>query len=749
MSATPKKPGNGLPPRRPSTNPTPTASTPPISRSPSRMAPAASTATGTATPVTRTRSVRKAATRKPQDAAGDEDAKAETQSRLDELAERLQQAEDALQESRKVAGALQMKLDDALKEQGVLEETAHENAERVEELESERKEALRKKREFEGIYEAERVAAMKEREEASRREEEFMARLRGREEGEDGGGGGARGSGHLGRPMSISRNSSFNRNSSTASPTPDNGGAGFAPPSSLQRSDSRSNSKLVNQKDKIIQELRIELAEAQIKLVEVENAGIQQLQADLMATKLQNARLMEENESFQLLLSEKTLNGELADLLRPSSVAGSRPPSRHPAASTSLADELGCETDSVDGFGGDEGARGVRLQAEVNSMREQNKALTLYINNIISRLLQHDAFEAILDKTPDLMAGPGAASMRAQQTTPVVEKALPPPPPTLEKDVEGEEAKVQGQGEVEGEFMAPPPQGFLQRAKSVMGGGRAGRGGRPLSYAVSSADQEKLQQQLRNSGTEDVAKTGGNLTENPQTAPRIPLNRSNSSRGSSHHRRANSEFPTVGAVGAFGSMLRHPSPASGQGHGHGHGTLSPGLASPPGMGVGRNAGFFAQPQPLQGGRVVSGTHVPRISESGEGKENNAPTGPGSVLQDGFRQRDSKLQSHRSSVISNPGGLDPAEYTSLDADGPASPPRSTTSSGERDRDVRSGGAVMMGSKPRPLRLVQEAQGQDEVARKQANRGSWFGWMGKGGPPPAGGGRGVSGEGGGAS
>ncbi|KAK3665914.1 hypothetical protein LTR22_003233 [Elasticomyces elasticus] len=548
MSATPKKPGNGLPPRRPSTNPTPTAANPPLSRSPSRMAPAASTATGTATPVTRTRSVRKAATRKTQDAMGDEDAKAETQSRLDDLAERLQQAEDALQESRKVAGTLQMKLDDALKDQAALEETAHEHSERVEELESERKEALRKKREFEGIYEAERVSAMKEREEASRREEELMARLRGREEGEDGGGG--RGSGHLGRPMSISRASSFNRNSSTASPTPDSG-SGFAPPSSLQRSDSRSNSKLVNQKDKIIQELRIELAEAQIKLVEVENAGIQQLQSDLMATKLQNARLMEENESFQLLLSEKTLNGELADLLRPSSVAGSRPPSRHPAASTSLADELGCETDSVDGFGGDEGARGVRLQAEVNSMREQNKALTLYINNIISRLLQHDAFEAILDKTPDLMAGPGAASMRQQQTAAVVEKALPPPPP--EKDVEEGKVKLEevkgGEMAEGGEVMPAPPQGFLQRAKSVMGGGRAGRGGRPLSYAVSTTDQEKLQQQLRGTGTEDATggKVGG-VTENPQTAPRVPLMRSSSSRGSSHHRRANSEFP----VGAFG-----------------------------------------------------------------------------------------------------------------------------------------------------------------------------------------------------
>jgi hypothetical protein len=35
--------------------------------------------------------------------------------------------------------------------------------------------------------------------------------------------------------------------------------------------------------------------------------------------------------------------------------------------------------------------------------------------------------------------------------------------------------------------------------------------------------------------------------------------------------------------------------------------------------------------------------------------------------------------------------------------------------------------MMGSKPRPLRLVQESNKDDERARKQANRGSWFGWM----------------------
>lgn len=41
---------------------------------------------------------------------------------------------------------------------------------------------------------------------------------------------------------------------------------------------------------------------------------------------------------------------------------------------------------------------------------------------------------------------------------------------------------------------------------------------------------------------------------------------------------------------------------------------------------------------------------------------------------------------------------------------------------------------MGSKPRPLRLVQGAH-EDDKAKKAANRGSWFGWMNKGGDAPA--------------
>ncbi|TKA71932.1 hypothetical protein B0A55_07930 [Friedmanniomyces simplex] len=791
-SATPKKPAtpaasNGVP-RRPSANPTPTAASNngnnpnAPSRSPSRMAPQASLASsGTATGVNRTRSIRngapvsaRAAARKPQgetDVAA-EDAKAEMQAEMDELHERLQHAEQVVADSQKQASYLQMKLEEALKDQSTLEESVHEQTERIEELENERKENLRAKREFEQIYEAERVAAMKEREEAGRKEEEMqhtMQRMM-KERGDMRIAGLEDGHGHGHRP-SVSRNSSFR--SSTTSPNPmESGGGQFAPPSSLQRSDSRSSSKLVMQKDKIIEGLRLELAEAQIKLVEVENMGggrLQQLQKETMDIKMQNARLMEENESFQLLLSEKTLNGDFAvhsDLLhpRPPSNAGSRPPSRHPnAVGATLADELASDADSmVDGVGyGDEQTR--KLQAEVNSTKDQNKALTLYINNIISRLLQHDQFEAILDKTPDMLAGPGAASVRYAAAASAVpasadtEKELPPPPPPREKEDKS--------AEVVEEQQAQPPVGFLQRAKSVMGGRRP----RPTSYAVSSSDQEKLQQQLKSDEPRtaheklqhqlraDEPPRGAH--ENPDTAPRIPINRSNSSRGSSAHRRANSEWPATAASSVVGSMYRGSSPAL-------QGPVSPGLSSP----VGRNGGFFAQPLPL-GSRVPSvgaAAVVPTIPEDGGagaaagvgGKENEAP---------GYHflaQRDSKvpaMASHRSSVISNSGGggmLDinsggdadtsgPADHHASSSSGPSSPPRSTTSSGERD--TRSGGAVMMGSKPRPLRLVQEAAaGQDDATRKAANRGSWFGWMNKGaaaGQLPGPGGRSVSGGGGG--
>jgi hypothetical protein len=575
------------------------------------------------------------------------------QVKMEELQDQLRRAEENSIEVHKQAAVLQVKLDEALKEQGVLEENMHEHTERINDLENDKKESLRARREMEQIYESERAAFMKEREETQTKEEEMQASMQRMKEslaqremraGLDDGG----------KP-SVSRNPSF-RNSTSSSPNPDAGQ--FAPPS-VQRSDSssRNNSRLVMQKDKVIEGLRLELAEAQIRLVEMENMGggrLQKMENEMYEVKVQNARLMEENESFQLLLSEKTLNGDFSnsEFLRPQSNAGSRPSSSHPTGNT-LADELEGEDDA------DVSEDVRKLQAEVVAAKDQNKALTLYINNIISRLLQHDQFEQILDKTPDLMSGAPIAGSRVR-SAPNTEKDLPPPPP--DKDEQ---------------------PGLLQRARSVMGGKKS----RPQSQIVTS-DQ------------------GFKLNENPDTAPRVALT---DRRSMSGHRRANSEWAPASVVN---NMYRGPTP----------GTMtpgSPGLGSP----TSRPVSYFGA-APLgarmpSNGRLPSGNSVPTIAEvtaSTPGSEK--PSGPTSAPN-----------VNRLSTLSNPS--DPTDETG-ETSNPASPPRSVTSSGDRESRAGGGGAVMMGSKMRPLRLVKETE-EEIAAKNKANRGSWFGWMNKGGPP----------------
>lgn len=210
-------------------------------------------------------------------------------------------------------------------------------------------------------------------------------------------------------------------NCETANPaSPNVDGGSFAPPASLQRSDSRNQSKLILQKDKLIESLRLELAEAQIKLVESENQGggrLQEVERLLMETRMANARLMEDNESYQLLLQEKTLSGDLGrddfSYMRGSQAnEDALAALEGKAGGASLADEL---NDASDGEEQEQNELARRLEAELRSMKDQNKALTLYINRIIERLLQHDNFEHILDQTE------GTAK-------PNTDKDLPPPP---------------------------------------------------------------------------------------------------------------------------------------------------------------------------------------------------------------------------------------------------------------------------------------------------------------------------------
>jgi len=581
MSAAIKKPP---PPntigRRPSVNPTSSPSL--SSRGPSPSTP--STTNG----INRTRSVKgpngtpasaRAAAKRPgagtsnlsnsnlslaSDDASEDDARAETVALIDELKSRLQTAETASEEYQRQLSVLQTRLDDALNEQGKLEEQVHESHDSTAALENEKRESARQMRDMEGIYESERVAIMKEKEEQVLKEEEMQSVIQRLKEtlAQRDMRMNIEGDGRLSRSCKafiVRSFADFRADKGIASlrsrSSPDIENGHFAPPASLQRSSSRNNSKLVMQKDKIIESLRLELAEAQVKLVETENMGggrMQDLEKILLETRMTNARLMEDNESFQLLLSEKTLNGDFskADFMPGSNNAKS-------SGSGSLADELESATQ-----GESESYR--RLESEIKSLKDQNKALTLYIESIISRLLQHKDFESLLDKTPDLMAGPKLPAD--------TEKDLPPPP---SKDGE----------------TAPS---IIQRARSVVAGPtRPKPKPRPFSQMPPP-----------------VAATSTTPNEDPSTAPSIPLGRSQSVRGGGH-RRANSDMANAASV--VNQMYRGPSSGNSA-----SGTMSPGIS--PAISTPRTSFFsptLSSSNPNAAARIPSGSLAPgeRLSSS--------------------------------------------------------------------------------------------------------------------------------------
>ncbi|KAK4237763.1 hypothetical protein C8A03DRAFT_34236 [Achaetomium macrosporum] len=504
--------------------PTPRATTPSSTSSPGNAGVARTGSTRTGTPV----SARAAAHQRRQsmlsngtavngkgssspDLEREEAIRAETVAIIDDLKERLAQAESASETYKRQAEVLQSKLDDALKEQAKLEEKVHENEEQIESLTNEKREAARQMREMETIYEAERSAMMKEKEEMANREEEMQAviqrlkdSLAQRNLDED-------------RPTRQSVNSS---------PNIDNGS--FAPPSSIQRSDSRNNSKLLLQKDKLIESLRLELAEAQIKLVESQNQGggrLQEVERQLMEARVANARLMEDNESYQLLLQDRTLKGDFAT--NDFSYSGSASANQDALAAlegrssgTSLADELSGAHEDSSHEQDTETQR--RLEAELKNVKDQNKALTLYINKIIERLLQHQGFEHILDQTNDAKSSP-----------PNTNKDLPPPPPP--KPASG--------------------PSLLQRAKSMAIGGGSSAAPRPKPRPMTFAPSANQT-------------SASSAISNPDTAPSIPIGLTRSA--STRRSRPMSEQYT-GAASIVNAMYKGPAAVDGP--------LSPSLRS--------------------------------------------------------------------------------------------------------------------------------------------------------------------------
>lgn len=339
----------------------------------------------------------------------------------------------------------------------------------------------------------------------------------------------------------------------------------FAPSSQLERSPSRNNSQLLLQKDKLIESLRLELAESQIKQVEMENKGggrQRELEKELLEARMANARLMEDNESYQLLLSEKTLNGDFTkgDFMREA----------NPEAETKSNNGMGSLADELESMDVRETETIRKLEAELRGLKDQNKALTLYIERIISRVLQHEGFEAVLDKNEtDPPAKPANS-----------EKDLPPIP--AEKD---------------------DGQSFLQRARSVV----VGQHNRNQPQSKPSSRPTSIMPQPTGS-------TAPTANENPNTAPSIPLQRGQSVR--SGHRRARSEMTDTGVASVIGQMY------SGRGSG---GPTSPTLMGP-GSRQSALSGTSYFSGTSTGGRAPSVSSQPRSRLSSSGSVTSDPHG---------------------------------------------------------------------------------------------------------------------------
>ena len=492
------------------------------------------------------------------DEASDDDARAERISLMDELRSRVQKAETASEEYQRQLNLLQARLDESQQEQGKLEEQLHQSNLNIEELEGDRALSARQKREMQEMYETERTSMLKERAEQKTREDELLSANQRLKE-------------------NLAQRETRNNGEISRRGSPKIGESDqFAPPAIASRSDCKDlskqdTSKQVMQKDQVIKSLRLELAEAQIKIMELDTHGggrVHELEKRLLETRIANARLMEDNESFQLLLSEKTLNGDFGktEAMQQSSGVGS------------LAEQFDSEeTESTDEKSDD--CR--RLEAEVKSLKDQNKALAKYIETIIGRLLSHKEFENILDKTPDLMSG----APRPQTVN--TDKELPPPPPPPAKDNES----------------APT---FLQRATSVIAG-KAKRP-RPSSQIVSSPTT---------ASNEAAAVPNEEIAE----APAVPLDRPKPIHASMHMR---SQSEISNAAPLVNQMYRGPPSA-----GSGGPILSPGIS--PGMTTATRTSFFppqtaASSNPMS--RVPSGG-ASRVSREG----NNVGSSSNSTFSD--------------------------------------------------------------------------------------------------------------------
>ncbi|KAF9930664.1 hypothetical protein FBU30_000204 [Linnemannia zychae] len=173
-------------------------------------------------------------------------------------------------------------------------------------------------------------------------------------------------------------------------------------PSAVQQQIAENNAahtRALRAQENIVKELRKQILSMNQDLIERQrNFTLKEteLQAQIAQAQELNRSLMEENESYQMLLHEKSMNGEFMQTSIMKNTGYNDDPSATPLAtqgsgSINLADELG-KAFSRSPMPDSEKS----LEEEVKTLRESNTALGLYIARILSRIMENPHLQAVL-----------------------------------------------------------------------------------------------------------------------------------------------------------------------------------------------------------------------------------------------------------------------------------------------------------------------------------------------------------------
>lgn len=418
------------------------------------------------------------------------------------------------------------------------------------------------------------------------------------------------------------------------------------------------------EKDAVIASLHAQLATnaAQLdQLSTASSASTTALSTQLSTLTADLTRAREENASYQVLLEMHTVNGDFSVPARGTHVDANADGATAP--STPLDHAATCTH-----------------HAEARELREQNRALTLYVNKIIGRLLQSDTFEEIWEH--------GGADSRP---TPSQQQHSPHKPRTLSQTSTSNR------------------QSLMQRASSVFGA-KAGPATGPPGAPASSPQRPHVSRAP--SSADGAASPAKSTTASAATTPsmsstavplaRLPaspaaLGRANVGAGIAASRRGPPPAPTAPPL----AHVAHPDAdaiAVASATAAAAAALPP---PPPSIDVSSSAAVDTDP-PSPSARSVRSEH--------------ALSGGVSAATVGSRPPSEGARSAPSlPAASGGGGGGPAAAAAAASAAPAGT-----------------GAGAAAGKMRPLRLVREKNEADaaaEAERKRANRASWVGgWFG---------------------